>query len=156
MPRNIREELEKIAPVSVEGMDRFIRAHGQTLKDISLLRHNKFPRIPDAVIWPETHEQVVEIVECASRHRFVIIPFGGGTSVSGAVTCPSNERRPILVLDTSEMNSILWLDKEQLLARVQSQTRCHLSVEGCDLSLQRAATHPGARHQRNELHAVAG
>ncbi|CAG9785909.1 unnamed protein product [Diatraea saccharalis] len=120
LPGNVKQELEKIAPVSVDGLDRLIRAHGQTLKDISYVRTNKFPRIPDAVIWPNSHEQVVQIVESASRHRFVIIPFGGGTSVSGAVTCPAKERRPILVLDTSEMNSILWLDKEQLLARIQA------------------------------------
>ncbi|XP_013171910.1 PREDICTED: alkyldihydroxyacetonephosphate synthase [Papilio xuthus] len=120
LPDNVRQELEKIALVSVDGLDRLIRAHGQTLKDISLLRSNSFKRIPDAVIWPESHEQVVQIVQCASRLRFVIIPFGGGTSVSGAITCPADEPRPIVVLDTSDMNSILWMDKEQLLARVQA------------------------------------
>ncbi|KAG6448969.1 hypothetical protein O3G_MSEX005815 [Manduca sexta] len=120
LPMNIKEELEKIALISTDGMDRLIRAHGQTLKDVSNVRNNSFPRIPDAVIWPESHEQVEKIVKCASRHKFVIIPFGGGTSVSGAVTCPENEPRPIVALDTSDMNSILWLDKEQLLARVQA------------------------------------
>ncbi|XP_013143156.1 PREDICTED: alkyldihydroxyacetonephosphate synthase [Papilio polytes] len=120
LPDDIKEELENIALVSVDGMDRLIRAHGQTLKDMSLLRSNSFKRIPDAVIWPESHEQVVQIVQSATRHNFVIIPFGGGTSVSGAITCPADEPRPIVVLDTSDMNSILWMDKEQLLARVQA------------------------------------
>ncbi|XP_072931713.1 alkylglycerone-phosphate synthase [Epargyreus clarus] len=120
LPANVKSELEAIAPVSVEGIDRLIRAHGQTLKDMSRLRSNTFPRIPDAVIWPESHEQVVDIVKCASTHTFVIIPFGGGTSVSEAVTCPANESRPIVALDTSGMNSILWIDKEQLLARIQA------------------------------------
>lgn len=61
LPHNIKEELEKIALVSVDGLDRLIRAHGQTLKDMALLRSNSFPRIPDAVIWPESHEQVMII-----------------------------------------------------------------------------------------------
>ncbi|KOB68227.1 Innexin, partial [Operophtera brumata] len=39
---------------------------------------------------------VEQIVQCACRNHFVIIPFGGGTSVSGAVTCPANEPRPIV------------------------------------------------------------
>ncbi|XP_049869495.1 alkyldihydroxyacetonephosphate synthase [Pectinophora gossypiella] len=120
LPATVRQELEGIAVVSVEGVDRFIRAHGQTLKDMVNLRQNTFKRIPDAVIWPETHEQVEAIVRLASRHRFVIIPYGGGTSVSGAVSCPERETRPIVALDTSDMNSILWIDKEQLLARVQA------------------------------------
>ncbi|XP_026324874.1 alkyldihydroxyacetonephosphate synthase [Hyposmocoma kahamanoa] len=120
LPPNIRQELESISLVSVEGLDRYIRAHGQTLKDMVNTWQNTFKRIPDAVIWPENHEQVVQIVECASKHNFVIIPFGGGTSVSGSITCPEHESRPIVALDTSDMNSILWIDKEQLLARLQS------------------------------------
>ncbi|XP_064071936.1 alkyldihydroxyacetonephosphate synthase [Vanessa tameamea] len=120
LPNNIKEELEKISLLSTDGVDRLIRAHGQTLHDVYNLRNNSFPRIPDAVIWPTSHDEVEEIVRCASKHKFVIIPFGGGTSVSGAVTCPANEDRPIVVLDTSEMNAILWLDKDQLLANVQA------------------------------------
>ncbi|CAH2231974.1 jg4035 [Pararge aegeria aegeria] len=120
LPDSVKQELEKITLLSTDGMDRLIRAHGQTLHDVYLLRGNSFPRIPDAIVWPENHEQVEEIVKSASGHHFVIIPYGGGTSVSGAVTCPANESRPIVVLDTSDMNSILWLDKEQLLARVQT------------------------------------
>ncbi|KAJ2939722.1 hypothetical protein O0L34_g17915 [Tuta absoluta] len=120
LPDTVKQELEKIALVSVEGIDRFIRAHGQTLRDMVNTRNNSFKRIPDAVIWPETHEQVEAIVECASRLHFVIIPFGGGTSVSGSISCPEREARPIVALDTSEMNNILWIDKDQLLARVQS------------------------------------
>ncbi|CAF4869693.1 unnamed protein product [Pieris macdunnoughi] len=120
LPDEVRQELEKISLVSVEGMDRLIRAHGQTLNDMTHLRNNSFQRIPDAVIWPECHEQVEQIVECASKFKFVLIPFGGGTSVSGSITCPEHESRPIVALDTSDMNSILWLDREQLLARVQA------------------------------------
>ncbi|CAH3832121.1 unnamed protein product [Pieris brassicae] len=120
LPDEVRQELEKISLVSVEGMDRLIRAHGQTLNDMTHLRNNSFQRIPDAVIWPECHEQVEQIVECASKFKLVLIPFGGGTSVSGSITCPEHESRPIVALDTSDMNSILWLDREQLLARVQA------------------------------------
>ncbi|XP_038211714.1 alkyldihydroxyacetonephosphate synthase [Zerene cesonia] len=120
LPAAIREELEAIALVSVEGLDRLMRAHGQTLNDMTKLRSNSFKRIPDAVIWPQNHEQVVQIVQCANQHKFVLIPYGGGTSVSGSVTCPEHEARPIVALDTSDMNSILWLDREQLLARVQA------------------------------------
>ncbi|XP_037965123.2 alkyldihydroxyacetonephosphate synthase isoform X2 [Plutella xylostella] len=120
LPANIKEELEKIAPVSVEGLDRFVRAHGQTLRDIAQVRANSFKRIPDAVVWPTSHDEVEAIVRLACKHNLVIIPYGGGTSVSGAITCPAREPRPILALDTSGMNSILWIDKEQLLARIQA------------------------------------
>ena len=47
------------------------------------------------------------------------IPFGG-TSVSGAANCPDNETRTILCLDTTQMNRILWIDRENLLACCES------------------------------------
>lgn len=46
---------------------------------------------------------VVSIVELVNQHNIVLIPFGGGTSVSGAVSCPVNEKRCIVSVDTSQM-----------------------------------------------------
>ena len=43
----------------------------------------------------------------------------GGTNVSGALECPLEEERPIVSLDTSEMDKILWVDEENLTAHVQ-------------------------------------
>ena len=43
----------------------------------------------------------------------------GGTNVSGALECPPDEVRPIISVDTSEMDRILWLDEENMTAHVQ-------------------------------------
>jgi alkyldihydroxyacetonephosphate synthase len=51
----------------------------------------------------ECHDEVVKLVQLAQKHDVVIIPFGGGTSVSGAVSCPTEEPRTIMALDTSQM-----------------------------------------------------
>lgn len=40
--------------------------------------------------------------------------------MSGALVCPENEPRPIVSLDTSEMDRILWVDRENLTAHVQA------------------------------------
>ncbi|KAL1496997.1 hypothetical protein ABEB36_008030 [Hypothenemus hampei] len=108
-------------------MDRVVRAHGHTLNDMFILKFGKFERIPDIVIWPECHDHVVEIVKLAEEYNLVIIPFGGGTAVSGAVECPIDERRPIISLDTSQMNRILWLNEENLVAC------CECGIIGQDL-----------------------
>ena len=42
-------------------------------------------------------------MQLAQKHDVAILPFGGGTSVSGAVSCPAEESRSILALDTSQM-----------------------------------------------------
>lgn len=102
------------------GDERLFRAHGQSLHDIWTLRCGQFERIPDLVLWPKSHDDVVEIIKYATKYNVVIIPFGGGTAVSGAVTCPSNEKRAIVSLDTSQMNRLLWLDRENLTACFES------------------------------------
>lgn len=99
----IQELNETAITFSVEGSDRLFRAHGHTLHEIFQLRTGNFPRIPDLVAWPEKHEDVLTIVQIAAKHGAVIIPFGGGTSVSGALCCPENEGRSIISLDMSQM-----------------------------------------------------
>lgn len=50
------EVLEAIQELNIEyslkGIDRLIRAHGHTLREIYLLKHGSFDRIPDVVLWP--------------------------------------------------------------------------------------------------------
>ncbi|EEC00199.1 alkyldihydroxyacetonephosphate synthase, putative [Ixodes scapularis] len=105
---------------SSDGQDRLFRAHGHTMREIFTLREGCFPRIPDLVVWPTCHEDVVFLVSMASQHNVVLIPFGGGTSVSGGLECPSNEARMIVSLDTSQMNRILWVDKMNLTANIEA------------------------------------
>lgn len=101
---------------SVDGEDRLVRSHGQTINEIYDLRYGNVNRIPDMVLWPTSHEEVVKIVHLANDNDVVLIVFGGGTSVSGAIHCPQDEKRSIAVLDTSQMNKLLWLNKENLTA----------------------------------------
>uniref|UniRef100_W5MJ60 Alkylglycerone-phosphate synthase n=2 Tax=Lepisosteus oculatus TaxID=7918 RepID=W5MJ60_LEPOC len=107
-------------PFSHEAEDRIFRAHGHCLHEIFALREGKFGRIPDLVVWPNCHNDVVKIVELACKHSVCVIPFGGGTSVSSALECPPEENRTIVSLDTSQMNRILWIDEKNLTAHVEA------------------------------------
>uniref|UniRef100_A0A1B0DQ65 Alkylglycerone-phosphate synthase n=1 Tax=Phlebotomus papatasi TaxID=29031 RepID=A0A1B0DQ65_PHLPP len=118
-PRVSEEFLDNLKQLQVDfstnGLDRLIRCHGQTLYDIETLRRGTFKRIPDVVLWPTSHEAVVDLVELANKLDIVLIPFGGGTSVSGAITCPQDEERTIAAVDMCQMNRMLWLDRENLV-----------------------------------------
>ena len=63
---------------------------------------------------------MVQLVQWANEFNVVIIPFGGGTSVSKALECSKKESRMITSLDTSQMNNILWIDKNNWTACVES------------------------------------
>ncbi|XP_019129756.2 alkyldihydroxyacetonephosphate synthase, peroxisomal [Larimichthys crocea] len=115
------EELKSTGiPFSLEAEDRVFRAHGHCLHEIFALREGKFGRVPDMVVWPNCHNDVVKIVELACKHNVCLMPYGGGTSVSSALECPPEETRSIVSLDTSQMNRILWIDEKNLTAHVEA------------------------------------
>ncbi|XP_050404817.1 alkyldihydroxyacetonephosphate synthase, peroxisomal [Patella vulgata] len=122
-PKRNDEFLEELKQAGVslsdDCQDRLFRAHGHTLHEIFTLREGKFERIPDLVVWPVSHNEVVITVELACKYNVVIIPFGGGTTVSGALECPATEQRMIVSLDTSQMNKILWVDEKNLTVHAE-------------------------------------
>ena len=65
---------------------------------------------PDAVVFPESTDEVVEIVNLCTEHNVPIIPFGAGTSLEGHLNAP----RGGLSLDFSRMNRILTVHEEDL------------------------------------------
>ncbi|HML42758.1 MAG TPA: FAD-binding protein, partial [Hyphomicrobium zavarzinii] len=72
------------------------RAHANTLTWIAA-------EPPDAVVWPLTTEEVVQIVRVAAGHRVPLVPFGAGTSLEGQVNAP----RGGISVDLSRMTRIL-------------------------------------------------
>ncbi|KAK6035458.1 hypothetical protein COOONC_27036 [Cooperia oncophora] len=98
---------------------RLVRGHGHTVHDILNLRHGKFPRLPDLVVWPRSEQDVMKVIDLAMSTNCAIIPIGGGTSVSSALECPVTEQRAVISLDMALMDKILWVDKENLTCRAQ-------------------------------------
>jgi D-lactate dehydrogenase (cytochrome) len=70
---------------------------------------------PDAVIWVESQEEVVEVVRVARTHRVPLIPFGAGTSLEGHINAPHGG----LSLDFSRMNRVLAVNERDLDAVVE-------------------------------------
>ncbi|XP_019545957.3 alkyldihydroxyacetonephosphate synthase-like [Aedes albopictus] len=101
---------------SEDGMDRLMRCHGQTLEDVGLLKNQKFERLPDLVVWPRCHEHVVKVVALAGEYDVALMPVGGNSAVSGATTTPNVRERTVAVVDMTQMNRLLWLNKENLTA----------------------------------------
>lgn len=102
--------------------DRLMHGHGHLCEEIFMLRNNMYhdQRIPDLVVYPSSHEDVVQLVKLAAMYNVVLIPMGGGTSVSGALMCPKEETRTIVSLDMTEMNRIHWIDPENHMAHIEA------------------------------------
>lgn len=106
--------------MSTSDHDRVFHAHGHTCQEIYALRFGSFPRVPDVVVWPGSHDHCVAIVAAAKKHNVVIVPYGGGTNVTDALICPENEKRMIVSLDMHEMNAVKWINHKSMLACIEA------------------------------------
>ena len=105
---------------SVDPADRLFHSHGHTCQELYALRFGRPGRIPDAVVWPEHNAHCEVLVQAAAANNVVLIPFGGGTTVTGAVLCPEGETRMFVSVDTCKMNRIHWIDMENMMARIEA------------------------------------
>ncbi|SPJ28264.1 FAD-binding oxidoreductase [Falsiruegeria mediterranea] len=70
---------------------------------------------PDAVVFPQTAEEVAQIVKTCALHKVPVIPFGTGTSLEGHVNAPAGG----ISVDVSQMNKILAVNAGDLDCVVQ-------------------------------------
>ena len=109
---------------------RLRRGHGHTGGEIWAIRYRKVDRVPDLVVFPRGHEEVVRLVEVATKHGACIIPFGGGTNVTEALRIPLSEERLVIAVDMRQMNRILWIDTVNRMACIEAgATGRHLMSE---------------------------
>jgi len=92
---------------------RLVHSHGQlSVDEIYRLLGGGVPeRLVDLVAHPRSDADVHALVQLADRHGVVLIPYGGGTNVSGALACPPGERRMVVSVDMRQMNRVLELDR---------------------------------------------
>ena len=50
----------------------------------------------------------------------MVIPFGGGSSISGSLEAPADETRPVISVDLERLDKVLAIDSASRLARVQA------------------------------------
>jgi alkyldihydroxyacetonephosphate synthase len=102
---------------------RVLHAAGKGYPDLVRMRAGEPEGAPDAVIYPESHEQLRAVLALCARSSLAVVPFGGGTSVVGGVAPLRGEHRGVLALDMGRMASVLDLDVESATVTVQGGAR---------------------------------
>lgn len=98
---------------------RVRHAYGKGYLDLLRLRRGEVPNPPDAVAYPESEDEVLRLLHAAAEEGLAVIPFGGGTSVTGGVEAPQGGR-PALCVDLRRLNRIEHVDAGSLCAAVQA------------------------------------
>ena len=94
---------------------RLRNGFGQSMQDWLRLRYGVVGTLPDGVAFPESSEQVRELLDHAARHDLAVIPYGGGTSVVGHLSAPAGQQ-PVLTVNLSRLSHLIDLDTEAQLA----------------------------------------
>ena len=112
--------------VLLDPLARMEHAGGKSYVDLARARAGVTTKAPDAVTLPADEDDVARVLDLASRHGFVVIPFGGGTSVVAGLTTRANaaERtRPVVSLDLRRLSGLLHLDEVSGTATFAAGTR---------------------------------
>ena len=109
MYEQIQEELKKIfnGRFSTSESTRANYARGEDTYD---------PILSQAVVFPETNEEVSKILVLCNQHKVPVVPFGTGTSLEGNVV--GNEKG--ITISLEKMNNILDVNIDDFDCRVQA------------------------------------
>ncbi len=116
-----------------DDLDRIVHTYGKSVRDLLRLRAGDIPRVPDVVVYPADESEVQLIVDHAVAADAVIIPYGGGSNISGSLHAPEDEIRPVISVDLGRMNQLIDIDEQSGLARIQA------GAQGPDLEKQLTA-----------------
>lgn len=106
--------------VLVDDEMRVVHSFGRSVTDLFRVRTGDFERIVDAVVYPRTEEDVQAILRLVLDEDLVLIPFGGGSCISGSVTPDVAEQRPVVTVNLGRMRAVLSIDETSGLARVEA------------------------------------
>lgn len=117
--------------------DRLFHARGQGLIDIIRVRSGTVPALPDGVIRPSDSDEVAGILEACKGTGVHVVPWGGGTSVTGGVNTPLGDQ-PVLSVDLERMTGLTAFDPTSGLAvlgpgTTGPQVECALAEHGFTL-----------------------
>ena len=100
--------------VSDARADRLAATGGAAFIDYARRRAGAVDDVPDVVVRPGSHDEVMRVLAIAGEHRVAVVPVGGGTSVVGGLR--TDEPRIALALD--RLGRLLHLDEVSGIATV--------------------------------------
>ena len=116
---DIRQQLTAIvgsACVATDPESRIAHCRGKSTTDLLRIRRGDAVDAPDAVVFPESHEQVLAVLQACQDGHVAVVPFGGGTSVVGGLTPETAGFAGVIALDLRRMNQLVAVDSLSMTA----------------------------------------
>lgn len=107
------------ALVSTTPYDRLVHSLGKSFADIVRMFMRDVRHPPDLVAFPKSEADVAAVLDWASSANVAVIPFGGGSSVTGGVEPDVGDSYAGTVsLDLQYLNKVLEIDRTSRAARI--------------------------------------
>lgn len=90
--------------------DRLLHAGGKSTPDMLRRNDRGVQDAPDAVLLPGDDDTVLEILRYCSDHGIAVVPFGGGTNVTGGLDPSRGQFGAVISLDLRRFNALHSLD----------------------------------------------
>ncbi|MEU3731347.1 FAD-binding oxidoreductase [Streptomyces sp. NPDC033538] len=107
--------------VRTDAETRIRHTRGKSTPDLLRMRTGDTTDTPAAVVLPDSHDEVLAVLEACAGHGLALVPFGGGTSVVGGLA-PGRDGT-FVALDPRRMNRLLDLDEVSRTATLQPGLR---------------------------------
>lgn len=126
LPAAVVEELTALLGgdhLSTEAAERVRHTRGWSTPDLLRLRAGDAADAPDAVAYPGSHDDVLELLRICSQHRVAVVPFSGGTSVVGGLTPDRSGYAGVIALDLDGLDRLVRLDPVSRTATLEPGLR---------------------------------
>jgi alkyldihydroxyacetonephosphate synthase len=98
--------------------DRVLRAGGKSTPDLLRRKDRGVQDAPDAVLLPADDDTVLEVLRYCSDHGIAVVPFGGGTNVTGGVDPTRGQFNAVISLDLRRFDELHSLDEVSGIAEL--------------------------------------
>ena len=101
--------------------ERLNHTYGKSFPDAARSLLKDFSSPPDLVAFPNTEDELVNVMDWCDESNIAVIPYGGGSSVCGGVeTQVGDSYSGVVSLDLRNLNKIIEIDRESRSARIQA------------------------------------
>ena len=109
--------------VRIEDDVRRLRTRGKSTPDLLKARAGDLADAPDAVVRPAGHDEVVAVLETAVAHHVAVVPFGGGTCVTGGLAARRDGYAGLVSLDLARLDRLVDVDPVSMTATLEPGLR---------------------------------
>jgi alkyldihydroxyacetonephosphate synthase len=109
--------------VRTDDETRRLRTRGKSTPDLLRQRTGDLGDAPDAVVRPGSHDDVAAVLAWAVDHHVAVVPFGGGTCVTGGLAARRDGFAGLVSLDLIRMKRVLDVDHTSMTATLEPGLR---------------------------------